>query len=79
MHVGGERLEPTQEFLLHFMQDLGFTEEDIEANRSHNGRLFLTPRVVLGIRYGSVPVGKQIDVLKGDFVDDVVPFKRQRK
>jgi hypothetical protein len=56
--------EPTQEYFLHFMRDIGFTEADIEANRNHNGRLFLTPGVVLGMIRGST-AGKYVDVKTG--------------
>jgi hypothetical protein len=59
--------EPTQEFFLGAMRDLGFSEEHIEANRKHNGRLFLTPAVVIGMWRG-FDRNVRINVGTGDLV-----------
>ncbi|MBR0936988.1 hypothetical protein [Bradyrhizobium jicamae] len=58
-------IEPTQEYFRDVMRDLGFTEEQIEENRQHNGRLFLTPAVVFGMLRG-FQAGSVIDTVTGD-------------
>ena len=57
--------EPTQKHFLQVMREVGFTDEQIEANRKHHGKLFLTPAVVLGW-YRGFEVGTTINVITGD-------------
>lgn len=40
-------IEPTQDYFLQVMRDMGLSDKQIEANRAHNGRLFLSPAVLL--------------------------------
>lgn len=59
-------IEPTQEYFLRVMQNIGFTDEQIEENRKHNGRLLLTPAVVIGAMLGDLDPGVRIDTRRGD-------------
>jgi hypothetical protein len=57
--------EPTQAHFLQVMREVGFTDEQIEENRRHHGKLFLTPAVVLGW-YRGYPAGTTINTVTGD-------------
>jgi hypothetical protein len=60
--------EPTQEYFLQAMRNLGFTEDQIEANRKHNGgRYFLTPAVVFGMIRG-FEVGTKVRIKTGELI-----------
>lgn len=63
-------IEPDQDAFLQYMRDLGFSAAEIETNRQHNGRLFLTPAVVFGAIRGEVTEKSSINVATGDLVEE---------
>jgi hypothetical protein len=62
-----ESIEPTQEYFLQFMKDIGMSEKDIELNREHHGgKLFLPPATVIGVMRDGIPPGSTIDCKTGE-------------
>jgi hypothetical protein len=58
--------EELQAYLLQAMRNIGFTEQQIEENRKHNGCLYLTGPAYLAAIRGRLEPGAQIHTVTGE-------------
>jgi hypothetical protein len=59
--------EEVQTFLIRLLREIGFTEKQIEENRSYNGCLFLTSDAMIGAM-GGFELGTQLNTETGELI-----------